>query len=127
MHSRPTAAELIRAVLDHLRERVMPGLEEAQLRYHTLVAVHVLRIVERELEQGDAPLQKEWSSLCALLGAQRPLPTSPSQTAAEIGELSTRLAEQILGGAWDDDLSVLPVLKQQVSARLDVSSPDFRR
>lgn len=127
MHSRPTALELLRAVQDHLRERVIPRLEDPQLRYHTLVAVHVLRIVERELEQGDTALQEEWSSLCALLGDQRPSPRNASQTAAETGELSTHLAEQILSGARDDDHSVLPVLQQRVSAKLDVSNPEFRR
>lgn len=127
MHSRPTAEELISAVQQHLTERVVPTLTDPQVRYHTLVAVNVLGIVGRELGQEEQALWQEWAVLSALSGERRPQPDQLTKVKAEITEMNTRLASEILAGQWDDDPNLLLALKQQVAAKLDVSNPKFKR
>ncbi len=53
---RPTALELLDAARDHLVAKVIPTIKDPQLRFQTLVAAHVLGVVQRELSGGDAPL-----------------------------------------------------------------------
>src|SRR5690242_14430603 len=50
MNDRPTAAELVFAVREHLEGELIPTLADPRLRFQTLVAANVLRIVERELD-----------------------------------------------------------------------------
>jgi len=51
---RPTADELLEAVREHLLQRVLPTVTDPTLRFQTLVAAHVLGVVGRELEGGEA-------------------------------------------------------------------------
>jgi hypothetical protein len=127
MHSRPTAEELIAAVQQHLTERVVPTLTDPQVRYHTLVAVNVLGIVGREVGQEEQAIWQEWAVLSALLGERRPQPESQAKVLAEITDMNSRIAGQILVGQWDDEPNLLLALKQQVAAKLDVSNPKFKR
>ena len=51
---RPTAEELLDAVREHLVQRVLPAVSDPTLRFQTLVAAHVLGVVSRDLEGGEA-------------------------------------------------------------------------
>lgn len=107
MHSRPTASELVAAACEHLSERVIPTLADPQLRFQTLVAIHVLGIVEREIGLGEEPHWQEWTLLKALLGQQAVRPESLFQVTEELSELNRRLAEQISRGEWDNSPDML--------------------
>jgi hypothetical protein len=50
-HDRPTAAELVEAVREFLERDVMEATT-GRVRFHTRVAVNVLNMVQRELENG---------------------------------------------------------------------------
>ncbi len=85
---RPTALELLEAAREHLTSRVVPAITDPQLRFQTLVASHVLGVVERQLSAGDAPFAH-------VRAERRALPGSPDDDAA--------LCALIDAGTYDDD------------------------
>ncbi|GAA1574985.1 DUF6285 domain-containing protein [Actinomadura kijaniata] len=50
-HDAPSAAELVTAVREFLERDVLPGLE-GRTRFHALVAMNALAVVEREIRLG---------------------------------------------------------------------------
>src|SRR5437879_7260803 len=69
VNDRPTAAELIDAVRGFLEAELLPRLDDARLRFQTLVAASVLGIACRELAGEEAGLLAEWRALAPLTGA----------------------------------------------------------
>ena len=67
MQDRPTAAEVLVTIGEYLNEAVLPAVEGA-LRYKTLVAANLIKVLERELAAGDGPPRRERDRLTALLG-----------------------------------------------------------
>ena len=67
MQDRPTAAEVLVTIGEYLDEEVLPAVEVA-LRYKTLVAANLIKVLERELAAGDGPQRRERERLAALLG-----------------------------------------------------------
>lgn len=72
MQDQPSAAELIGAVEDFLRDVAMPQLE-GHAQFHARVSANALAIVKRELELGPAQTSAELHRLRALLGEDGPL------------------------------------------------------
>ncbi|MEE4298464.1 MAG: DUF6285 domain-containing protein, partial [Pseudomonadales bacterium] len=66
MQDRPHDTEILQTVGDYLEGELLPELE-GPLRYRTLVAVNLLRILQRELTQGTSFLLRERSRLCQLM------------------------------------------------------------
>ena len=64
---RPTAAELLSAVREHLIENLAPMLD-GQPAFHLRVATNALAIVQRTMTEGDALDQAELIRLQKLLG-----------------------------------------------------------
>ena len=52
----------------YLEQELQPALTDPRLRFQTLVAAHVLGIVERELPQAERLLAEESACLAAILG-----------------------------------------------------------
>ena len=69
---RPTAAELLAAVREHLTETLAPTLD-GQPAFHLRVATNALAIVERTMTEGDAMDQAELDRLHDLLGGEENL------------------------------------------------------
>lgn len=67
MREEPSAAELLDAVSDFLRDQLMPALS-GPLAFHTRIAANVLDIVRRELATGEQAQARETARLSALLG-----------------------------------------------------------
>lgn len=67
MQDRPTAAEVLVTIGEYLNEEVLPAVEGA-LRYKTLVAANLIKVLERELAAGDGPPRRERDRLTVLLG-----------------------------------------------------------
>ena len=65
---RPTAAELVSAVRQHLIENLAPTLE-GQPAFHLRVATNALAIVERTMAEGEVMDQAELTRLQALLAS----------------------------------------------------------
>jgi hypothetical protein len=97
MADRPTAPELIEAVLEFLSGELLPTLDDHRLKFRTLVAMNALGIARRELE------------------ARNNLVLSYEQ--------ATDLAGQIRAGRPPDD--ALPLLKEHVAAKLRISNPGY--
>jgi hypothetical protein len=87
---RPTAAELLQAVREHLTDTLAPTLE-GQPAFHLRVATNVLAIVERTMADGDAMDQEERARLQELLGDE-----------GDLICLNRQLADQIRAGDLDE-------------------------
>ena len=95
MSERPTARELIEAILEFLDGEILPTVTDQRLRFRTLVAMNALGIVHREL--------------AAL----------PAEDDAEQRELVQRIR------AGDVPPETLQRVKADVEARLRIASPRF--
>ncbi len=89
MTDRPTSLELVRAVRLYLEQELQPALTDPRLRFQTLVAAHVLGIVERELPQAERLLAEESACLAAILGR----PVAGADVPAANEELCRRIRE----------------------------------
>lgn len=115
---RPTAAELIAAVADFLEKKAAPQLD-AHTGFHAKVAVNALRIVERELQQGEQAVADEKARLLALAGSNIAADTS-------LGALNAALCAQIESGTLATDDPVLRAhLLKSVLARLAIDNPKY--
>jgi hypothetical protein len=124
MHLRPTAEELIAAVREHLENAVLPLIDDPRVRFETLVAAHVLSIVERELARGEGPAREALLRLEAL-GIERPAGDSVSALWRQAEE---ELCLKIRGGEADSGPfrdRLLEHVRETLRERLRVASPDF--
>lgn len=83
MQDQPSAAELLEAVAQFLREKVMPQLD-AHTAYHARVSANALDIVRRELELGRAAEAEAQARLSAILGQDGDLLTLNRELCARI-------------------------------------------
>jgi hypothetical protein len=97
MSDRPTAAELIEAVAEFLSTEVLPTAADHRLKFRTLVALNALAIAYRELEASNNLLLET----------------------EERRELVRRIK------AGDVDQNMLPLLKEDVAAKLRISNPAY--
>ena len=96
MGDRPTAAELLEAVLEFLASEVLPNASDHRQKFRTLVAMNALGIAHRELESTEELAGEE-----------------------ELRDLARRLR------AGDVPEDALPELKEHVAAKLRVSNPHY--
>ena len=75
MQDRPHDTEILQVVGDFLERELMPELD-GPLRYRSLVALNLVRILQREVKQGTSFLLRERDRLCRLMdmGAEELLP-----------------------------------------------------
>jgi hypothetical protein len=108
LHDLPDAAGLVEAVREFLEGDVL-GATEGRVQFHTRVAVNVLRMVERELREGEALLAAHTEGLAAL------------------GVDDERaLADAIRRGDLDDRLEdVRSFVESTVRAKLEVANPRY--
>jgi uncharacterized protein DUF6285 len=110
-HDAPSAAELVAAVREFL-EREVTGALEGRARFHALVAVNVLGMVERELEQGPGQ-RADHAARLAALGFAGPNGEGELAAAIRAGDLDGRYAE------------VKAALLETVRAKLAVANPRY--
>jgi hypothetical protein len=96
MSERPTAPELVEAILEFLAGEILPTIEDQRLRFRTLVAMNALSIVYREL-----------------------LERLPAEDDAEQRELAKQIRND------DVPPGTLARVKRDVRARLLVASPRY--
>ena len=107
-HDMPSAAGLVEAVREFLERDVMTSTE-GRVQFHTRVAINVLNIVQRELEQGPAQAAAHAEGLAAL-GVDSE------------AELATGIRE----GRFDDRIDeVRAFVQQTVAAKLAVANPKY--
>lgn len=114
MQPRPDPENLLRSVAEYLtglQDRVDGG-DRFQLR----VAVHLLRIAERQLRLGAEVDGREQRALASLLGSDGSLP-----------DLDRELCRRIRAGAFDDRFDdVLAVVADGVEQQLGIATPGKR-
>nr|MBF0684712.1 hypothetical protein [Pseudomonas sp.] len=90
MQDKPTPDQLLQAVAQFLRERVMPQLD-AQTAFHTRVSANVLDIVARQWQNAPSAQAQELLRLRELLGRDGTLEELNEELCARIarGELTT--------------------------------------
>lgn len=102
MQDRPHAIEILQVLGDFLEHELLPELD-GPLRYRSLVALNLTRILQREARHGTSHLLRERDRLCRVLG---------------LG------SEDLLPGSLQDQVEDL---NQQLVAELERTSvaPDF--
>lgn len=111
---RPTAEELLEAVEEFLRDKVMPATE-GQVSFHARVAANVVGAVRREIAQSPEIEAAQLERLKALL-----------QHEGDLEDLNRELCEQIRNGEWHlDDDDLLDHLRQVAIENLGVDNPRY--
>ena len=127
MQDRPTTVELLEAVREFLEGHVVPRLTERGVRYRTLIALNVLRIVEREVPGRETRLRAELAALADLLELPREAPPAdPALLAARVQEANRELCERIRTGAADTGqwrARVLAHVGTMVDEKLGINDP----
>jgi hypothetical protein len=124
MQDRPTAAELLDAIRDFMRDRAEHARDRWE-RFQFQVAANSLGIVSRELAMEDAFLREEWAGLDELLGAEPPAETQEAFR-ARLRERSEELCRRIRNGELDGpeaEARLLPHLWGTVVNKVKVASP----
>ncbi|HTR84258.1 MAG TPA: DUF6285 domain-containing protein [Reyranella sp.] len=115
---RPTAAELLAAIADFLREEAMPALDKAapRLSFQMRVAVNSLAILEREARLGPAADAREHERLGKLLGRD-----------GSLAELNRELARQLRAGERDEtDAALMTHLEATTTDKIAIANPKWR-
>ena len=126
MQDRPHRLELLQAVGQFLRDDLLPELEGRQ-RFHLLVALNLLEIVQREEQAGDDPSREEWTALASLL-QEHPPSTIPvgEELRRAVRHGNERLCDAIRHGRFDDPdarRALLRHLRHTTRRKLEVANP----
>jgi hypothetical protein len=113
-HDRPTADELLEAVEEFLREKVMPATE-GQVSFHARVAANVVGAVRREISQSPAIERDQHARLLDLLRHD-----------GSLEDMNRELCEQIRDGQWDlNHKALLDHLRKVSIENLGVDNPRY--
>lgn len=127
MQDRPTGPELLNTVRDFLEEEVVPSITDRRLKYQILIALNVLRILEREVPGEEGRLRAELDALHDLLGLPRTVqPTDPTALRQRVLEANRELCERIRRGMADTGPwrpLVLLHVRAAVEAKLRINNP----
>lgn len=127
MQDRPTALELLQAIRDLLEQEILAGLSDPRLKYRTLIAINVLRMLEREVPDEEARLRAELGALEELLGfSPAEPPGDPARLRRRVLEVNRELCERIRRGLADADPwrgRVLAHVRSAVEEKLRINNP----
>ena len=114
LSNKPTAADLVLAVRQHLEERVLAVLQGSDA-FHVRIALNALGIIERELREGPGLAEADTQELLALLG---------TDNASDAEQL---LVEKLRSGELDvHSAGLLDYLAARTQRRLIVDNPRYR-
>ena len=115
---RPTAAELLAAIADFLREEATPALDKAEprLAFQMRVAANSLAILEREARLGPAADARERTRLAKLLGHD-----------GTLADLNRALARQLREGKRDErDAQLMAHLEATIADKIAIANPKWK-
>jgi len=124
MQDQPTARELLDAAAEFLETELTPTVTDPRLRFRTLVATNILRVVSRELSLGDTQLLGERERLQALLGKT----VRNGELRSQVLELNRTLAARIRSGEADEGAfrdAVMAEVEQTVVEKLLIANPKY--
>ena len=117
MQDLPTAAELVEAVREFLEAEIFPEVE-GRKHFHMRVAVNVLAIVQRELEDGPKADARERRRLELLM----------PDTEGSLGDRNAELAKRIREGTLSASRSeLLEHLRETTRDKLAIANPKHIR
>lgn len=129
MYDLPNADELLTAARQHFEDTVIPAVKSDRVLYfQTLVAVNVLRIVQREAQLAEDHLAAEWDALNGLLNLENAPPETRSATVDAIAERRKTLCELIRRGDFDTpdaESRLRDYMLRHAVAQLSVANPRF--
>jgi hypothetical protein len=132
MQDAPNASELLEAVADFLNDELLPlTAENPRLRFHSLIAINVLNIVMRELNESEPLMRAEWQRLTELLAQPaREIPEHPQQLRREITDFNRELCARLRAAPPDLDATAWHAqLTQHLHAttreKLQIANPRF--
>jgi hypothetical protein len=127
MYDRPSAEELIDAARMHLETAVIPAIRaDRKLYFQTLVALNVLKIVQREMALGEGHARAEWERLNQVEGVSRSLPASPHELSEALADRNAALCADIRAGKYDAENReslLFEHVKACAIAQLEVANP----
>ncbi|MCK9519567.1 MAG: DUF6285 domain-containing protein [Dehalococcoidia bacterium] len=100
MQDRPTAAELLDALADFMRDRQAHARDRWE-RFQFQVAANSLGILKREVEMEDGFMREEWRGLDTLLGPEA-IPDGQAAFTERLQERNEALVARIQQGEFDD-------------------------
>jgi hypothetical protein len=115
---RPTASELLAAIIDFLREEATAALDRSdpRLGFQIRVAVNALAILEREGRLGPAADEREHARLVRLLGRD-----------GTLEDLNRALARQLRAGERDEtDAELIAHLEATTADKIAIANPKWR-
>ena len=99
VQDRPTAAELLEALSDFMRNRAENARDRWE-RFQFQVAANSISIIKREIEMEDGLKRAEWAGLDRLLGGEE-MPVEQAALAQRLNERNAELVERIRNGDFD--------------------------
>jgi Domain of unknown function (DUF6285) len=124
VQDRPTAAELLDALADFMRDRAENARDRWE-RFQFQVAANSIGIIKREIELEDGFRRAEWAGLDRMLGAEE-MPVEQAVVARRLNERNAELAERIRNGDFDGKAEdrLLTHLWETVVNKVRVASPN---
>jgi Domain of unknown function (DUF6285) len=124
VQDRPTAAELLDALGDFMRDRAAHARDRWE-RFQFQVAAHSLDIIGRELQMEDDFVRAEWQGLDRLLGEES-MPEGRAAWSARVEERNAVLAERIRRGEFDGEAedTLLRHVWETVVNKVRIASPN---
>jgi hypothetical protein len=124
VQDRPTAAELLEALGDFMRNRAENARDRWE-RFQFQVAANSLGIIKREIEMEDGFRRAEWAGLDRLLGVED-MPIKQDAVAQRLNERNADLSERIKRGEFDGEAEgrLLPHLWETVVNKVRIASPN---
>lgn len=114
LSNKPTAADLVQAVRQHLQEKILPKLQGSDV-FYLRIALNALGIVERELREGPALTEADRRELLALLGS------------ADMPDAEQVLLEKLKSGELDvNSAGLLDYLTARTQRRLSIDNPRYK-
>ena len=113
---RPTAVEILQAIDHFLEDSVAPQLEPHS-RFHLKVTLHLLHLLQREWQQGDALESTERDRLQKLLDDNSP----------DLDSLNRELCDAIRSGRLGlDNPDLKEHLRRTARDKLAIDNPRYR-
>lgn len=124
MQDRPTAAELLDALGDFMRDRATNARDRWE-RFQFQVAANSLGVLLRESQMEDGFIREEWRGLDSLIGEEA-LPQGQSALAQRLNERNDQLVARIQAGEFDGEKEEMLVrhLFETVVNKVRIASPN---
>jgi hypothetical protein len=130
MTDRPTLAELLDAVRQHLDSSIIPAVRhEPKLYFQTLVASNLLRIAERELELETTLRESRRIAVSQSLNQDIILSPDPVTADKTLSIQEAALCEAIRQGDYDGDTWVIlyQSVNEIINTQLMINNPALLR